>query len=208
MYTLFAIKGWGSVIAEAAFAFAGVPYRLEYVSLDEPGPALERLRTANPLCQFPTVIMPDGRVLTESAAIILHLADGAPGEAGLVPAADASSRPEFLRWLIFLVAAIYPTFTYGDDTTRHVEGEAAQKALRASTDMLRKELFRQLEAAAAAPFFLGAERSAIDIYIWAMTHWRPGPAWFAQHCPRLTAIAARLDGNDKLAEIRAQNFPA
>jgi GST-like protein len=207
MYTLFAIKGWGSVIAEAAFVFAGVPYRLEYVNLDEPGPALDRLRAANPLCQFPTVIMPDGRVLTESAAIILHLADGAPSEAGLVPAATAHNRPEFLRWLIFLVAAIYPTFTYGDDTTRYVEGETAQKALRASTDKLRKGNLLLLEAAAAAPYFLGAERSAIDIYIWAMTHWRPGAAWFAEHCPKLTAIAAVLDGHDKLAEIRAQNFP-
>jgi len=207
MYTLFAIKGWGSVIAEAAFAFARVPYRLEYVDLSEPGPALDRLRAANPLCQFPTVLMPDGRVLTESAAIILHLADGAPAEAGLVPEATAANRPEFLRWLIFLVAAIYPTFTYGDDTTRYVEGEAAQKALRASTDKLRKDHLLLLEANAAAPYFLGAERSAIDIYIWAMTHWRPGAAWFAEHCPKLVAIAARLDRHEKLAEIRAQNFP-
>jgi GST-like protein len=207
MYTLFAIKGWGSVIAEAAFAFAGVPYRLEYVKLDEAGPVRDRLQAANPLGQLPTVIMPDGRVLTESAAIVLHLADGAPLEAGLAPAAGAAARPVFLRWLIFLVAAIYPTFTYGDDPTRYVEGAAAQQALAASTLALRKTLWRQVEAVAEAPYFLGTERSAIDIYIWAMTHWQPRAAWFAEHCPKLAAIAATIDRAAELGEIRARNFP-
>ncbi len=32
----------------------------------------------NPLGQVPTLVLPDGRVMTESAAIILHLADQAP----------------------------------------------------------------------------------------------------------------------------------
>ena len=207
MHSLFAVKGWGSVIAEAAFAFAGVPYRLDHVDFEQPGPALDRLRAANPLCQLPTVILPDGRVMTESAAIILHLAEHAPAEAGLVPPAGAAYRPEFLRWLIFLVAAVYPTFTYGDDPSRYVEGEEARRGLRASTDALRKQLWRQMEAASGAPYFLGAERSAIDIYIWAMTHWRPGAAWFAQECPKLTAIAATLDRDEKLAAIKAQNWP-
>ena len=207
MYTLFAVKGWGSVIAEAAFAFAEVPYRLELVTLDTPGPAQDRLQALNPLRQLPTVILPDGRVLTESAAIILHLADGAPASAGLAPAAGAAERPVFLRWLIFLVAAIYPTFTYGDQPQRYVDGQRAQKALRASTLTLRQILWLQVEAAAEAPYFLGTERSAIDIYIWAMTHWRPGAAWFAENCPKLTAIAAALDGMDQLAQIRAQNWP-
>ena len=205
MHTLFAVKGWGSVIAEAAFTFAGVPYRLDLVDFERPGPALDRLRAANPLCQLPTVILPDGRVMTESAAIILHLADHAP-DAGLVPPAGAANRPAFLRWLIFLVAAVYPTFTYGDDPSRYVEGEAARQGLRASTDALRQQLWRQMEAAAGAPYFLGAERSAIDIYIWAMTHWRPRAAWFAEHCPKLTAIAATLGRDDKLAGINAQNW--
>ncbi len=205
MYTLFAAKGWGSVIAEIGFAYAGVPYRREEVDPDG-GPAFDRLKAANPLGQFPTVIMPGGELLTESAAILLHLADHAPAEVGLAPAPHAANRPEFLRWLVFLVAAIYPTFTYGDFPPRYVEGEAAQNQLRDSTNRLRQEHYLQLERAARAPCFLGEARSAIDIYIWAMRHWRPGPDWFTAHCPKLTAIAATIDGDPRLAEIRAWNF--
>lgn len=206
MYTLFAAKGWGSVIAEIGFVYAGVPYRREAVDPEAGGPAYDRLKAVNPLGQFPTVILPDGQVMTESAAILLHLADGAPAEAGLAPGPSAANRPEFLRWLVFLVAAIYPTFTYGDFPPRYVEGEAAQKQLRESTDQLRRELYLQLERAARAPYFLGEERSAIDIYIWAMRHWRPGPAWFAEQCPKLSVIAATLEGDPRIADIRAWNF--
>jgi GST-like protein len=208
MYTLFAARGWGSAIAEAAFAFAGVPYRIDYVAMDTEDASVDRLRAVNPLGQVPTVLMPDGTIMTESAAIILHLADGAPVEAGLAPPASAASRPAFLRWLIFIVSAIYPTFTYGDYPARYVDGDAAQKALTESMIARRQQNWLQVEAAAGAPYFLGTERSAIDIYIWAMTHWRPRAAWFAEHCPKLMAIAQTLDGDHRLTEITAQNWPA
>jgi GST-like protein len=157
---------------------------------------------------LPTVLMPDGTVLTESAAIFLHLADHASVEAGLAPPPDSTTRPHFLRWLIFLVAALYPTWTYGDEPSRYVEGDAPQKALRTSTDQLRQTLWLQMEAAAGNPYFLGQDRSAIDLYIWIMTHWRPGAAWFAAHCPKLVAIAKRIDADPRLAEIRRRNWPA
>jgi GST-like protein len=206
MHTLFCAKGWGSVIAEAGFVFAGVSYRREEVDPEAGGPGFDRLKALNPLGQFPTVLLPDGQVLTESAAILLHLADRAPPGAGLAPGPLAANRPEFLRWLVFLVSTIYPTFTFGDFPSRYVEGEAAQTQLRDAAITLRKAHFRQLEQAARAPWFLGEERSAIDIYIWAMQHWRPGPAWFAEHCPKLTAIATAVDGDPRLAELRAWNF--
>ena len=155
MYTLFCAKGWGSVIAEAGFVYAGVPYRREEVDPDAGGPGYDRLKALNPLGQFPTLLLPNGHVLTESAAILLHLAEQAPAEVGLAPAPRAANRPEFLRWLVFLVAAIYPTFTYGDFPSRYVEGEAAQAQSRDSTNQLRKDNWLQVERPARAPYFLG-----------------------------------------------------
>ena len=37
-------------------------------------------------------------------------------------------------------------------------------------------------------------------------HWRPGRAWFAEHCPKLAAIAAVLDRDPKLSAMWAANF--
>lgn len=200
---LFTVKGWGSVLAEAVLTTARIPYTTEEIDPSSPGPDRDRLLVANPLAQLPTVVLPDGTVLTESAAIVLRAADLAPG-AGLVPAPDAPERTAFLRWLVFLVAAVYPTFTYGDDPKRWVT--TAPDELRRSTDDQRKLLWQQLEDVAGSPWFLGETYSALDIYISVMTRWRPGRMFFDLGCPRLLSISEAVDRRPELAALWAKNF--
>jgi GST-like protein len=207
MFTVLGNPGEGSTIVEAALELSGLPYKVEHVNQWEEGPTRERLREVNPLLQVPTLLLPDGTVMTESAAIVLLTADLAP-EARLVPPAGDPDRARFLRWLIFLVAAVYPTFTYGDEPSRYVKSEAAKKELRDRTDEQRKELHRMLEGAASgAPWFLGSALSAIDLYIWVMVRWRPRRAWFEETCPKLAGIATALDKEPRLRAVRERNFP-
>ena len=118
MYRLFARPGWGSALVETQLAWYCLPYEIEDLDdLFKSTTARERLRLVNPLAQVPTLLLPDGQVLTESAAITLHLAD-ATQSADLVPGPGETARPAFLRWLVFLVANVYPTFTYADDPAR------------------------------------------------------------------------------------------
>ena len=86
---------------EAQLAWYGLPYEVEDLDdLFKSTEARERLRPVNPLAQVPTLVLPDGQVLTESAAITLHLVD-ATQSTDLVPALGENVRPAFLRWLIF-----------------------------------------------------------------------------------------------------------
>lgn len=204
MYTLYATSLTGSTISEIMLALAGVTYEIKSIDPWESPADREALRQLNPLTQIPVLILPDGTVMTESAAITLHLADVAP-DAGLAPPADHPDRPAFLRRLVFLVSALYPTWTFGDDPGRWVSGDAAKAELRASTDEHRKVLWRQMEAIAGAPWFQGDTRSAIDIYIAVMNCWRPGAAWFRAECPKLTAIADRLRADPALATVWQRN---
>lgn len=72
-------------------------------------------------------------MLTESAAMTLWIGDRSPGS-GIVPAKGDPTRATFFRWLAFLVAAVYPTFTYGDVTDRWVHSpDAANSSARAPT---------------------------------------------------------------------------
>ena len=205
-HTLLGAVGWGSAITEAMLDLSGIPYRLELVDPEQEGPSKERWRALNPLLQLPTLLLPDGSVMTESAAMVLYAADLAPSS-GLVPAPGDAARPAFLRWLVYLVASVYPTFTYGDVPSRYVTSEGAQNELRASTDEQRKGMWRQVESAAAGPWFLGEAMSAIDLYVWAMVHWRPRRAWFEAETPKLAAIAAALDEDPRMAGVKARNFP-
>ncbi len=207
MFTLYGRPRWGSVIVEAQLAWYGLPVQLEEVGdLFATRGAGEVLRPLNPLAQIPTLILPDGAVMTESAAITLLLAD-LTGRHDLVPEPASAERAAFLRWLIFLVANIYPTFTYTDDPSRFVADPAAQEAFDQALGAYRERLWRQMEAAAGAPWFLGARFTALDIYIAVMTHWRPRRAWFAQSCPRLAAVAAAPATPPELAAVWRRAYP-
>ncbi|HVH74310.1 MAG TPA: glutathione S-transferase [Stellaceae bacterium] len=208
MYKLFARPGWGSVLAEAQLAWYGLPHEIEDLGdLFKSAAARERLAPVNPLAQVPTLVLPGGQVMTESAAITLHLADAAR-KSDLVPPPGDAARPAFLRWLVFLVANVYPTFTYADDPARFVEGAAAQRDFAAKVGAYRERLWRQVEEAAGRPWFLGPRLSALDIYIGAMTRWRPRRQWFAAECPRLSAIALGADAEPRLAAVWRRNFGA
>jgi len=204
--TLIATRGAGSTLVEAGYALAGVALRVEYMDYEQPGPEQERLIRLNPLRQVPTLLCADGRLMTESAAILLHLAETQP-QARLMPATQDPRRAEFLRWLLFLNAAIYPTFTYGDEPERWVEGATAAAQLRASTHRRREDSWRQLERALQpAPWLLGAEFSLLDLYVAVMSRWRPRREWFARECPRLHAVALAVDARPELAEVWQRNF--
>jgi len=164
------------------------------------------LRAINPLCQVPTVVLNDGIVMSESAAIVLYLGSRYP-DAGLMPAQSSSDYADFLRWLVFLVANIYPTFTYGDFPQRWVNSKEAQDELVAATNARRQEHWKILEAVIdGRTWFLGLGFTALDLYVWAMTHWRPGRSWFERECPNLFAIAEAVDADPRLRAVNARNF--
>jgi GST-like protein len=206
-YVLYAVPGWGSVLAEAMLTWCDVPFRIEDVSgFDKPGPTRDKLLAVNPLAQVPTLVLPDGTVMTESAAIALHLAENCP-EAELEPRPGTPERARYLRRLVWLVANVYPTFTYGDYPERWVP--AAADELKTSTDQYRETLWRSLEAEiGSGPWVLGDRFSALDIYVGAMSHWRPRQTWFEANCPKLAGIAKRADGVPKLRPVWERNFPS
>jgi GST-like protein len=206
-YTLWGRAGWGSTMVEAQLVWYGLPYSFEAVGdlLREPD-SRAALQKVNPLAQVPTLVLPDGQVMSESAAITLLLADIAGSEA-LVPGPAAPERASFLRWLVFIVANIYPTFTYADDPARFVSVNAARDPFRAATDAYAQRLWRQVETQARAPWFLGERFSALDIYVGVMTRWRPKRGWFETETPKLFAIARRADAKPELADVWKRNFP-
>ena len=207
MYRLYGNPGWGSVLVEAQFAWYGLDYEtIEAGDVFTSAAARDGLARLNPLAQVPVLMLPDGTVMTESAAITLYLAD-ITGSDDLVPAARAAERAAFLRWLIFLVANIYPTFTFADDPSRFIAAAETRDAYRTAVDAHAQKLWRIVEEHARAPWFLGERFSALDIYVCAMTRWRPQRLWFAANTPKLAAIALAADDLPNLAPVWRRNFP-
>ncbi len=204
-YILYARRGWGSAITEAALTLTGLPFALSGAR-GEPGKGIPPLKEINPLGQWPTLICPDGAVMTESAAILFHLDDVAP-KAGLVPGKRAKERRAFLRWLQVIVGAVYPTFTYADYPGRFVSSKAARKELVENSAARRKEIWLDVESAIEPnPWVLGTRFSGLDIYVKVMSHWGPRRTWFAAHCPKLYSAAKAAEAIPALVPVWKRNY--
>ncbi|PLP20404.1 glutathione S-transferase, partial [Klebsiella michiganensis] len=137
MITVYGVPGWGSTISELMLTLADIPYHFVNVEgFDQPGPQRDRLKKINPLCQVPTLTLADGSVMTESAAIALMILDVRPD---LAPAPGSPQRHAFQRLLIWLVANVYPTFTFADYPERWAADAPDQ--LRESCISYRKSLY-------------------------------------------------------------------
>ncbi len=204
--TLYGKHGWGSALIEAQLAWYRQDYDfVEVGNLFKSAAARQKLARVNPIVQVPTLVLADGSIMTESAAITLFLADLA-GEDSLVPAPGNAERQAFLRWLVYIVANIYPTFIYGDEPARFVSGAAAQEDFRRHVDDYRERLYSVFEDHAGSPWFLGGRFSAIDIYVCVLTHWEPGRKWFEENTPKLLLIADEAAGLEPLRECWQRNF--
>ncbi len=202
---LLGCKGCGNAIVESALALSGLPYDCEEVDYSAGSPTRARLLEVNPLGQVPALVLPDGEVMTESLAMIHYVNDAAP-KAGLIPAKGDAQRFTFYRWAAFLIAAVYPTYTYGDEPAKWVEDTQGSKQLRESTDRHREALWRQIEETVQGPWFLGERMSALDLYVAVMTRWRPGRKWFVANTPKVVAIAEKAAALPAVAPVLKRNF--
>lgn len=201
---LYGVRGWGSAISEFMLAMAGEHYDFVDVSgFDAPGATREMLAEINPLAQVPTLVLDDGEVLTESGAIGLWLLDRHPE---LGPHRGTRDHARFLRLLVWIVANVYPTFTYGDYPERWCPSAPAE--LDASTDRRREELYLWLEEQVAGPYVLGEQPSLLDCYVAVLLAWRPRLPWFEEHAPKLVAageLTRSLPGIEPL--VTANGLP-
>lgn len=200
---LFGAPGCGSAIAEVVLQMAGQPYKYVQTSFWEQNEHFELLKKANPQAKVPTLVFDDGTVMTESAAIVLYFAEKVPG---LIPA-DPAKRANFFRWMMFIPANIYAMFDIGDEPSRWVEGEDAQKALKEKSVEKQKFFWGLVEQnLSPAPYMLGEAITALDIYIAMVSRWRPGRAWFNENCPKLAKAVALTEQHPVVAKVWEKNF--
>ena len=158
MYTLFGFKGSGSASVECALELTGVPYRIVETASWEQNDALAELERVNPLKQIPTLQLPDGTVLTESAAILMHLGFTFP-QSGLL-SDDPNERDLALRGLVYIAANCYSCITVIDYPERFTTqaDDAARAAVRAGAkERLHKhwDIFADLYPVADGAFIGG-----------------------------------------------------
>jgi glutathione S-transferase len=170
--------GTASMAPHAALAEIGVDYELVRIDREtaQTDPAYLAL---NPTGVVPTLVDGD-LVLTESAAIMLHLADRFPG-AGLGPPAATRARSDHYRWLAYLANAVQTTYMRWFYPDRYTDDPGGAEAIRTRA---AAGLHRHLDwidaELAGRPWLVGDERTGADLFLFMLTRWGrtlEPPAW-------------------------------
>lgn len=209
MYTLYGSRGSGSSIAEAALERCGLAYRNVRASQWEPDSAIDELKTVNPLGQIPTLVLPDGGVLTESAAILIHLGLEHPAS-GLLPA-EPSARAQSIRGLVFIAANCYSAISQSDYPQRYTT-ETDEASLEAVRQGARRVLHHHWEifadTFAANPFLAGDAVGALDIMAAVVSKWSGTRQHLAKRRPDFLALLKRIEAEPSLQPIFKRHFDA
>ena len=210
-YTLYGDIGSGSAAVELALAEIGAPCRIESVPLECERQRDERYAAVNAQRKLPTLVTPEGVTLTESAAILLYLADRHP-EANLLPATDTPDRSTAIRWLVFVAAELYPLIEIIDYPQRFLPELAGidDAMLEATRDRVRqiwKRRWLLLQSRAAGkPWFLVSGFSALDLYVAVVSRWAQLGEWRGRELRRVEAIADAVAARERCAPIWTRHF--
>lgn len=207
-YTLYGAPGSGATPVHAALTLIGAQVDVVDVATWEGDAERERIAPVNPMRQVPALVLPSGELMTESAAILLWLGDRHP-EAGLCPAPGDPLRARYLRWMVYVPAAIYSMFWVRDEPSRLAPDPAAQPALLERTAERVAECWRLMDAqiGTPAPYLLGERLSMLDLYVAVVSRWTPHRERFYREAPRMAEAVKRVDADPRMAAFWAARFP-
>lgn len=209
MYQLFGHRQSGSSAVEIALCLCGVPYRRVDAYSTEDSDAAKELEALNPHKQVPTLQLPDGSVLTEAAAILIHLGLTFP-ESKLLPE-DSAQRAQTLRGLVYIAANCYTPIGIIDFPERWLldSDEATRQQLVSGT---KQRLYRNWALFAdqfpARPFLSGAEPGALDILAAVITKWSGTREAMLGARPEFYGLLERIDHHPRIAPVLSLHWPS
>lgn len=204
--TLFGSNGSGSAAIEMALRAADLDYRIVRASTWEADSARDELQRVNPLGQIPALVLADGSVLTESAAILIHLGLAHP-RAALLPA-DDSARAQAIRGLVFIAANCYCAVSISDYPERWTTAVSKPAQARVRT-AARAQLHRSWEIfadtfaddAVLAP----AKPGALAFLATVVSSWSGSRAHLKAARPDFHATLLSLEQHPRIAPVLRQH---
>jgi len=209
MFTLYGCKGSGSAAVEVALERCGVAYRTVEAASWQPETAVAELERVNPLKQIPTLKMPDGNVLTESAAILIQL--GLQFPASDILPVKLSLRAQSIRGLVYIAANCYSAVSIIDYPERwcaDADEAIKERVRRGARDRLHRHWEIFSDQFPASPFLCGPTAGGLDFLAAVVSKWSGARAHLRDARPPLFAVLERIDRDPSVAPVFARHWPA
>lgn len=206
-FTVYGAQGSGSVPIEAALSLIGIPYDVIDGDIVQGAARNTAANRINPLNQVPVLVLPGGEVMTESAAILIYLADRFP-QAHLAPAVGDARRSAFLRWMVYISAAIYGLAWVRCDPSRLVGPAGPTETVLDRIGERRSACWQHMDSQIVpGRFLLGDELSVLDLYVATVSRWSPRRNQFYRIAPRMGDVVRQVDQDPRLAHLWKSRFP-
>ncbi len=206
---LYGANGSGSSLVECVLLELGADFEVRILDARRGAHREPHYRAINPHGKMPTLLTPQGETLTESAAIVLTLVARHP-EAELMPTPGSPEHALALRWLIFVVAELYPVVEIMDHPERFTpdESEGAQAGVRERAHAMWRARWQIVEdALGEGPYLLGDRFCATDVFLGGLSRWDLPRDWRLEHLPKLERLATAVKGRPRLRDAWPRHFP-
>ena len=205
MFKLYARPSAGSAAVEALLTECGAAFEIIDILREPDGTVPRSYLQINPRGEVPTLRLPDNSIMTESAAMMVYLADLHPA-AGLAPSLTSPLRGRYLRWMLFFATGVYMADLRMYFPARHSTDANHADAIKAKAieDMERDyDIFA--EALGEGPFILGQSMSAVDIYAAMLLSWAPDVTQLFARQGNIKRLYDLVAARPKIAKVWARN---
>jgi glutathione S-transferase len=146
----------------------------------------------NPLGSVPALVTPDGRLIVESLAVLMHIAEAHP-EARIAPPAGDPDRDRLLMLLSLMATSGHSAFQMLWRSERFADTEEARASVQRMCEQRLATLFERLEKEIGpSGYLVGSGLSVADMYLFVVGRWGLRLARPTSHYPRLWAFTQRM----------------
>ena len=186
------------------FFTAGITLQSEQVNIQTHKTASDAdFYSINPKGNVPALVLDDGTLLNENAAVLQYIADLKPGS--IAPLNDTIDRVILQNILSYLSSEVHPSIgglfnpTLGDETKQFIRSNAAKKLSYIEAHLL-----------ADKSFLLADSFSIVDSYLYIILSWTKYVAIDLSPYPKVSAYFDRIAAlpNVKAAHDRITTYPS
>jgi glutathione S-transferase len=184
---LFYARGSSSLLPHIVLREAGLPFQL--IQIDEHSKAISGggdFRNVNPLGYVPALVLDDGTLLTEGAAIVQYIADLVP-EKKLAPPNGTIERVKLQAWLNFVASEMHK----GGFSPLFYEGVPEE-----GRDVFRLRLRKRFSLLdghlSSNAYLMGSAFTVADVHLFVVSNWANWVNFDLSPYPAVRAYRERL----------------
>jgi glutathione S-transferase len=209
MYTLYWNHGSASITAHMALEESGVPYSLKFVDMDKGEHKSPEYLKMNPNGKVPTLLIDNKRIMFETAAIAMYIADRHP-QSGLAPAVDDPARVAYTQWQLHIANSVQPYYFIYYYPERHIADPAAHEAIKTQATRMIGEAWARIDGALAknGPYLAGDRFSAADLPVMMLTGWKQACADVLDKNKNIRRLVELVSARPAIKRVLQQNAAA